>query len=236
MIVTAGLIGSAVTDSFGAELDFEDRIRIAAGLAASGLDQEGQAIAAIAAAAGTDAAEAYAEALDLAGPTVDEAIRIGSALRNNLPLDEVRVSGQGIIDALVTGMEEGLILTLARVEGVSAVIADRAVETTRQRLGIESPSKVFRQLGAFTGEGFALGLEDSLARVNSAGATLAGSSIPGVGTFGSGRGDGGRAIALLERIADRVGPMFGSLSFANDRDPGRTIEDIATRGKRMQRS
>src|SRR5690606_3798065 len=77
MILQAGLLGEGLTEAFGSELGFDERLRIAGALARSGMSAEGQAVAAIAAAEGSRAARDYGAALKLDEATVREAIAAG---------------------------------------------------------------------------------------------------------------------------------------------------------------
>src|SRR5690606_19180814 len=82
MILEAGLLGSGLTDAFGSELSFDERLRIAGGLAKLQMSAEGKAVAAIAAAEGDRAARRYGEALGLDEQVINEAIKAGNRLRN----------------------------------------------------------------------------------------------------------------------------------------------------------
>src|SRR5690606_32723956 len=77
-------------------------------------------------------------------------------------------------------------------------VADRVTGGLKNALKISSPSRVMMQLGEYTGEGFALGLERTIAAVRREAAELAaavtgglsGLSVPGVALAG-----GGAAVA-----------------------------------------
>ena len=66
------------------------------------------------------------------------------------------------------GMKEGIMSSIDDVANASSMMAGSATEALQSKLGIQSPSKVFRDRGKMTGEGFALGVEDSGDRVDSA--------------------------------------------------------------------
>ncbi|MCS7295446.1 MAG: hypothetical protein NZ761_08615, partial [Dehalococcoidia bacterium] len=53
-----------------------------------------------------------------------------------------------------------------------------AVSTAKSVLGIGSPSRVFMEIGAETGEGFRIGIERMLADIEEAGRELAGAVVP----------------------------------------------------------
>lgn len=60
---------------------------------------------------------------------------------------------------LVRGMINGVRSMISNLLGVVRDMAARAVSSVKSALGIGSPSKVFRQLGKWTGEGFADGIQ-----------------------------------------------------------------------------
>ena len=66
-------------------------------------------------------------------------------------------SGKAVIDGFIQGMGDMIDSVVQKAKD----IAKAAVRTVKGWLGIESPSKVFRKIGVYTGEGLALGLEDS---------------------------------------------------------------------------
>ena len=66
-------------------------------------------------------------------------------------------SGKAVIDGFIQGMGDMIDAVVQKAKD----IAKAAVRTVKGWLGIESPSKVFRKIGVYTGEGLALGLEDS---------------------------------------------------------------------------
>lgn len=65
--------------------------------------------------------------------------------------------GTQIIQGLVNGITRGTDLVVKAVKGV----ASSAVNAAKSALSIQSPSKVFEQLGAYTGEGFSIGVDRS---------------------------------------------------------------------------
>ena len=66
-------------------------------------------------------------------------------------------SGKAVIDGFIKGMGDMIDAVVQKAKD----IAKAAVRTVKGWLGINSPSKVFRKIGVYTGEGLALGLEDS---------------------------------------------------------------------------
>ena len=66
-------------------------------------------------------------------------------------------SGKAVIEGFIKGMGDMIDAVVQKAKD----IAKAAVRTVKGWLGINSPSKVFRKIGVYTGEGLALGLEDS---------------------------------------------------------------------------
>lgn len=62
------------------------------------------------------------------------------------------------------GMAAGINATVDEVVAAAIAVAGAAVAATRKCLGIASPSKVMKGIGEFTGEGFSIGLNDSLGK------------------------------------------------------------------------
>ena len=66
-------------------------------------------------------------------------------------------SGKAVIEGFIKGMGDMIDAVVQKAKD----IAKAAIRTVKGWLGINSPSKVFRKIGVYTGEGLALGLEDS---------------------------------------------------------------------------
>lgn len=94
--------------------------------------------------------------------------------------DRVVAGAVEIGSAIIDGIVSGITGAMGSLSDAVSNVGDNVVAWFKDKLGIHSPSAVFRDLGAMTGEGFALGLEDSGERVT--GATRAmlarGSSSP----------------------------------------------------------
>jgi phage-related protein len=73
------------------------------------------------------------------------------------------IGGQ-MIAGLWNGIKARFDSTIARVRA----LASRLPKAVRKVLGIASPSKVFTEIGAYTGEGFAIGIEKSYRQVRNA--------------------------------------------------------------------
>lgn len=122
------------------------------------------------------------------------------------------LSGLGsLLVSVGTNMMQGLIDGAKSMAGkiASAVLAPikDAVDGVKSFLGIHSPSRLFREIGGFTGEGMALGLEDSAGRIARASDAL----IPTVPTVASPNVAAGGGAFAARRTADatpRAGDQF----------------------------
>jgi hypothetical protein len=77
-------------------------------------------------------------------------------------IDQFREFGRDTVRGLVEGIKSMYELPVKAIMGLGAA----TVEAFKLVLGIHSPSKVFEQLGAYTAEGYAVGLDGSQARVD----------------------------------------------------------------------
>lgn len=88
--------------------------------------------------------------------------------------------GRDMIAGLWNGIKAKFDSVIAKVKA----LASKLPKAVKKVLGIGSPSRVFRQLGAWTGEGFALGIESMGKSVEQA--TLGLVSIPSMNAMGMG--------------------------------------------------
>ncbi|WP_336636843.1 hypothetical protein [Lysinibacillus fusiformis] len=72
--------------------------------------------------------------------------------------------GKDIINGLIKGISA---MTANAIESITGVV-DGVVNTAKKLLGIHSPSRVFKQIGLWTGEGLVIGLDSSAPEVNKA--------------------------------------------------------------------
>lgn len=93
---------------------------------------------------------------------------ISSSVRKHSPA--IRTAGANLAAAIIDGLTGGLFSRFAqsRVVGAAVSVATNAVNAAKRALGISSPSKVFREIGVFAGEGLALGIGESGRDVGSA--------------------------------------------------------------------
>lgn len=138
--VAAILAGSEdATDAFGDGLDFATPVQVAAALAFTKLDEEGQEIALLAGRVGEAAARKLAEDFDLSPEDVDLAVQVGRDL----------MGGVGV------GIEESQALVIQKVTDA----ANRILDPIRNILQIQSPSRVTMGLGRNIMQGLAIGIE-----------------------------------------------------------------------------
>lgn len=129
---------------------------------------------------------------------------------------------------LVIGIADGIAGAVGYVYEALTNLATGMVQTIKSKLSISSPSRVMMQLGGYTGEGFARGIEGGARRVESAGrmlgdAATAGASSRYVAAASSMTGAGGGHVinltvnmpvqhtgsaADLEAVVDRGGAEF----------------------------
>lgn len=72
--------------------------------------------------------------------------------------------GRNLIEGLWSGIKAKFDSVIARVKA----LASKLPEAVKKVLGIASPSRVFKRLGNYTGEGFAIGIEKSYRQVQNA--------------------------------------------------------------------
>lgn len=118
--------------------------------------------------------------------------------------------------ALVSGIQQGISRGVATVRETVGGFAGSIVGTARDVLGINSPSRVFAELGGYTAQGFQVGLERGAPDVSGAvsGMLSGGAGAGSAGARGpvtihvhvDGRGED--AEGLAETIARRVADLF----------------------------
>jgi hypothetical protein len=92
---------------------------------------------------------------------------------------------------MIAGLVKGISGAAGQVVDALSGVVDGAIEAAKSKLKIASPSRVFEELGAFTGEGFVVGVEDTAPMVQSAMGSLveppeaqAGKAARGAATVG----------------------------------------------------
>lgn len=111
---------------------------------------------------------------------------------------------RSMIDGLVNGITGGV----GRVVDAVTNLGRSAKQAFESVLKIGSPSKVFEAMGEFSGEGYAIGLENSLDTVGPKFDGMAGMSAPDLG--GDAMGGGRRGpLVLIENLNVYVGEQGG---------------------------
>lgn len=125
---------------------------------------------------------------------------------------------------IIAGLVDGIIGGIGAVVGAITQLGAAAVDALSSVLDINSPSKVFEGLGAFTSEGFAEGVTGASPQVNTAVGDMAGGAAATAAGAGAG-GAGGKSPAsviinfhgqvdqetarrgTLEALAEAFGPL-----------------------------
>lgn len=108
--------------------------------------------------------------------------------------------GTCITDGLAAGVAAGIETVTAAVTG----LAESVIGTICSVLGINSPSWVMQQLGQFTGQGFALGINESEGEVSGAATNLANAAKEGLGDAGTEGGNAFNTEALNNMDVDSL--------------------------------
>jgi len=87
--------------------------------------------------------------------------------------------GEQIIQGLIDGIKG---MASSVVKSVSGVVGD-AIEGAKNLLGIHSPSRVFMEIGEFTGEGFQIGINSMIRDIQKASENMSEASIPTIPKF-----------------------------------------------------
>lgn len=106
-----------------------------------------------------------------AAATHGHSVRIADGIVT--PLSSVRARAQEAMISAGDGMVAGLRMRQGAVVAQAAAIASAVAAKMRSALGIASPSRVMREIGAFAGDGFVLGLNDMRPAVKEAAGELA---------------------------------------------------------------
>lgn len=154
----------------------------------------------------TDEARAAREALgqeafDKSGGSGTKAGKVvhafNDAIREGKSVEEATAAGRAAGEALGLGMAQGITSSTTMVTDAAAAMSAEATEAVRGALEIHSPSRVFAELGRYTAQGFAGGVDDEAPGAESALARMA--TPPNVVR----NGGSGRSITVT--IGDIVG-------------------------------
>lgn len=112
---------------------------------------------------------------------------LANAIRNNIPA--MNAAGANLAGAIIDGMTGGLASKAGNVVSEAKKIATSVLSTIGSWLGISSPSKETKKLGAWTGQGFVDGLSSMGTAVTKASSDVAGSALTSMSKTISGMSD-----------------------------------------------
>lgn len=87
--------------------------------------------------------------------------------------------------AIVQGMANGITSRISAVRDAISMAAGDAIDWFKEKLGIQSPSRVFMQLGSYVGEGAALGIQNGAGMVRQAALGMAAASMVPMAAMGA---------------------------------------------------
>ncbi len=128
-------------------------------------------------------------------------------------VEDFRAFGAALVDGLARGIQDSIDMPRKFI----AMMANDAIATFKEVLGIQSPSTVFAELGAYTAQGFAQGLDGAGGRVDAAVGAMV--SVPSTSGRGSAPvinltveldGAGKDAEELARRIAELLPTQLAS--------------------------
>ncbi|MFI8890513.1 phage tail tape measure protein [Streptomyces paradoxus] len=155
-----------------------------------------------------------------------EASKLGSFAASNY-----YDSGIHAVEGLIKGLKSREKALTRQIE----TMAKKMVKTLKKKLGIKSPSRVFRTQGRFTGDGFALGVQDRAKDVQAAVDELA-ATRPSMGTVaGPAVRAASRSSSASSSIRDVIVKVEGNVT--SERDLAKAIattvrDELVRNGKR----
>lgn len=105
---------------------------------------------------------------------------------------------------IIRGMIDGVMSMASSLAAKAREVVQRAVDAAKSALGIKSPSRVFMEIGGYTAEGMAIGMEANTKLVTDAASVMVGSSIPAV-YADSGSSGGAAGVSLVINVYGSVG-------------------------------
>ncbi len=112
---------------------------------------------------------------------------VAGAIRSNQ--GAMNAAGRNLASAIADGLTGGLAGAVGRAASAAANLARSAANAAKAALKINSPSKVFQEFGHYSGEGLALGFEDSGTMVERSAALVANNAFDAVKRSMSGLSD-----------------------------------------------
>ncbi|TCN00863.1 TP901 family phage tail tape measure protein [Paenibacillus sp. BK033] len=96
---------------------------------------------------------------------------------------------------IIQGIVDGITGSIGKIKDKIKEIASTITDGIKGLLDIHSPSRVMMAIGEFTGEGMALGLQNSVAEVSRQASSLAKAAVPKSSDFSAATSGGGAAAA-----------------------------------------
>lgn len=87
---------------------------------------------------------------------------LNSLLNENTNFENASLLGHRAGEDTVLGYADGINDNIGFIAGAAQGIADAVLGTVQNKLKINSPSRVMKELGRYTGEGFEIGLDESM--------------------------------------------------------------------------
>jgi hypothetical protein len=104
----------------------------------------------------------------------------------NTIISEVKDVDWGEIGAnIIEGMTDGVLSVGKGLLNAVTGVVENAIEGAKNLLGIASPSKVFKQFGVYTGEGFEIGMRSQIGAISRASDKMVEASLPSIPSIGS---------------------------------------------------
>ncbi len=124
---------------------------------------------------------------------------------------DLREIGKNIMDGMVNGIKD----KASDIANAAKNAVNGAISGAKNLLGINSPSKVFKQIGEYTGEGLEVGMKSMGGRVKRAGEQMAQSAVPNVpnANVNASGGSAGKGAMNFERMFDGA-----NITIRNDND------------------
>jgi phage-related protein len=118
---------------------------------------------------------------------------------------------------LIAGFIDGIKSAASAVTDAVGNVIQGGIDAAKNLLLMDSPSKVFEEMGQFSGEGYEIGLRESSAGVAVAGTSMATQALQGASAAGSGFTMGGFSVQI------------GEVHIHDDRDVDDLVEQISAR-------
>lgn len=139
---------------------------------------------------------------------------------------------------IVQGIKDGIAKAWEGMTGWIGDLCDSFTDGIRKALDIHSPSRVMMELGAYTGEGFGLGIESTIGSISRQANAIADAAIPNVnaGAYNMGVNTSGGigSVGNLDKILSTMDSMRGEIASLKDalnltvKLDGQTVGNLVT--------